>query len=243
MTKELRQKISTKKLGLLEESIENEGKVTIIYGPPFHGQRTEFLCLTCKRHLLNKKMPPMSAMNNLQLTPITDPLLHLTELEGALIAKHLIFEKIIQLPKSRWTALKDKIVNVPINDGDILNTIKQLPRTPKNAGLIGVELKRKKEYVNTHKKQLINPKKLYKMLDKLKRSGNPYYQFYDDYQSYQDKCQKEDPNGHDIIFESNENMRDETVENLELAKFSNVADNIRNGEDTNIDSDEDLDEE
>ena len=60
----------------------------------------------------------MSAMNRLQLTPVQDPLLHLSELEGALIAKHLVFEKIIQLPKSRWTALKDKIVNIPIKDND-----------------------------------------------------------------------------------------------------------------------------
>ena len=202
-----------------------------------------FYALHVKNICSIKKMPPMSTMNNLQLTPIEDTQLHLTELEGALIAKHLIFEKIIQLPKSRWTALKDKIVNVPINDGDILNTIEQLPRTPKDAGLIGVELKRKKEYLNTHKKQLVNPEKLYKMLEKLKQSGNPYYQFYDDYQTYQDKCKAEDPAGHDIIFKTEDDTNDDIFENLDLANYFDIADNVKTTEDTQNDSNDDSDKE
>ena len=90
----------------------------------------------------------MSAMNGLQLQEtdqiINNEGLKLTELEGALIAKTIIFQKIYQLPKSRWTALKDRLINIPINDDDIVNTLDQMPRTPRNAGLIGVALKRKK---------------------------------------------------------------------------------------------------
>ena len=56
--------------------------------------------------------------------------------------------------------MTDKIVNVPITNEDISNTIELLPRTPKEAGLIGVALKRKLEYKNTHKRQLINPDKI-----------------------------------------------------------------------------------
>ena len=188
-------------------------------------------------------MPPMSAMNQLHLIPIEDPLLHLTELEGALIAKHLIFEKIIQLPKSRWTALKDKIVNIPIKDNDILNTIEQMPRMPKEAGLIGVELKRKKEYKNTHKQQLINPEKLYKMLDTLKRAGNPYYQFYDDYNTFKEKCQSNDPAGHEIIFKSIEDTHDDLHEDLHPADYCNLQDNINDESNSCIDSDDSNDQE
>ena len=88
-----------------------------------------------------KKIPPMSAMNGLQLIE-TDEMIEkqghkLTELEGALIAKSIIFQKIYQLPKSRWTALKDRLINIPINDEDIINTLEQMPRDPKIAGLIG----------------------------------------------------------------------------------------------------------
>ena len=52
------------------------------------------------------KIPPMSAMNGLRVHE-QDPELKLTELEGNLIAKNIVFMKIFQLPKSRWTALKD----------------------------------------------------------------------------------------------------------------------------------------
>ena len=135
-----------------------------------------------------KKVPPMSAMNGLQLRETDERIekegLTLTELEGALIAKSIIFQKIYQLPKSRWTALKDRLINIPINDDDIVNTLEQMPRTPRAAGLVGVALKRKKEYKNSHKNQLIDPNKLFKMLEKLKRTGNKYYQFYDDYNQY-----------------------------------------------------------
>ena len=58
-----------------------------------------------------------------------------------------------------------------------MNTLEQLPRTPKDAGLIGVALKRKMEFKNIHKHQLVNPEKIFKMLNKLKTDRNPYYKF------------------------------------------------------------------
>ena len=116
----------------------------------------------------------MSVNNKLQLIKQKENC-KLTELEGSLIAKNLLFEKIHQLPKSRWTALTDKIVNVPINDEDIVDTVKQFPRTPREAQLIGVALKRKKEYKNVHKRQLVNPQIIIRMLEVLQSAGNPYY--------------------------------------------------------------------
>ena len=70
----------------------------------------------------------MAATNGLEIYP-HDPELELTELEGNLIAKRIVFMKIIQLPKSRWTALKDNVINVPVQEDDIVNTISNLPRT------------------------------------------------------------------------------------------------------------------
>ena len=76
----------------------------------------------------------MSTMNGLKLAETDEEIraqgLNLTELEGALIAKNIIFQKIYQLPKSRWTALKDRVINVPIEDDSIIDTLHQLPRTP-----------------------------------------------------------------------------------------------------------------
>ena len=152
----------------------------------------------------------MSSLNGLALAETDDDIknqnLELTELEGALISKNIIFQKIFQLPKSRWTALKDRVINVPINEDSILNTLEQLPRTPQEAGLIGVALKRKKEYQNTHKHQLVNPDKMYKMLEKLKNNKNPHYQFYEDYNAYRNRCETSDPTGYDVIFNQDYDM-------------------------------------
>ena len=79
-----------------------------------------------------KKMPPMSTGNGLKLAEtdkqIKDQGLELTELEGALIARNIIFQKIYQLPKSRWTALKDRVINVPINEDSIITKCRELQK-------------------------------------------------------------------------------------------------------------------
>ena len=161
LTNELINNINSKKPGHVETCIQRRVDTKL------NDEIKTYICKTCIRHMKNKKIPPMSAMNGLQLHE-TDAMiehegLKLTELEGALIAKTIIFQKIYQMPKSRWTALKDRLINIPINDDDIVNTLAQMPRTPKDAGLIGVALKRKKEYKNSHKNQLIDPQKLFRM--------------------------------------------------------------------------------
>ena len=151
-TDALKEKINSQMPGLTKKCIEEPLIQTTV-----NGNAQCYICKTCVRHLKLKKMPPMSTMNGLKLketdNEIRDQELELTELEGALISKNIIFQKIYQLPKSRWTALKDRVINVPINEDSIINTLDQLPRTPKDAGLIGVALKRKKEYANSHKHQ------------------------------------------------------------------------------------------
>ena len=148
----------------------------------------------------------MSVMNNLQLHETDEHLrqndLMMTELEGSLIAKNLIFQKIFLLPRSRWTALKDRIVNVPIRSKAINETIKMLPRTPNEAGLIGLELKRKIELKNNHKKQLINPTKIFKWIKRLKESGNPYDEDVSlpEPEDFKRRCRETDTDGYEIIY-------------------------------------------
>ena len=196
----LKEKLNSKIPGLIQKCIPDPLILTTV-----NGKGKCFICKTCVRHLKMKKMPPMSTENGLKLVETDKEIKHqnleLTELEGALIAKNILFQKIYQLPKSRWTALKDRVINVPINEDSIINTLEQMPRTPKDAGLIGVALKRKIEYKNTHKHQLIDPEKLFKVLEKLKKSKNPHYKFYDDYNVYQERCKEDDPLGYEVIFE------------------------------------------
>ena len=62
----------------------------------------------------------------------------------------------------------------------VMRTLDQLPRTPQEAGLIEVTFKRKLEMKNSHiRGQLINPNKLFKVLENLSAADNPHYRFYD----------------------------------------------------------------
>ena len=61
-------------------------------------------------------------------------------------------------------------------------------------------MKRKLEYKHSHRKELIDPDKLIKSLQNLKESGHPYYQDFDDFDSYKERCKKFDETGHDLLF-------------------------------------------
>ena len=120
----------------------------------------------------------MSNQNSLQIFDLSNhDELKLTDLENCLIALNLLFSKVIPLPKSRWPAMKDQTVNIPIFESDVLNTIESLPRTPSDAGIVAVNLKRKLEYKNVHKCQYVSVEKVLKAVQTMKNIGNPYYQF------------------------------------------------------------------
>ena len=183
-------------------------------------------------------------MNNLQLFDTDDNLekenIILTELEGALIAKSIIFQKIFPLPRSRWTALKDRVINIPIQDDAINNTIVQLPRTLNEAGLIAIELKRKKELKNTHKKQLISPVKIFKWLSKLKEAKNPYYLNINSLEDYEKKCKEKDKICHDLIFGDFDDLEEE-VEAMNDNPMIEVVDEVTsNEEEGEVENNDDL---
>ena len=84
-----------------------------------------------------------------------------------------------------------------------MNTLVQLPRTPAEAGLVGVSLKRKKEMKNDHiRKQMINPDRVFRMLNKLKMKGNPHYQNLHTPESFINKLCETDKQGFDLIFDN-----------------------------------------
>ena len=158
------------------------------------------------------KVPKMCSSNGLTVDILPDISFTLTELENNLIAKNIIFQKLHKKPKSRWSGTHDRLVNIPIGDQDILNTVKNLPRTPAEAGIISVKLKRKLEYKNTHTEQLIDTEKIYKYLDYLKNvAKNKNYQFYDDLNIFMQRCQDKDPEGLKLI----DPEEDEIAEHLD----------------------------
>ena len=96
--------------------------------------------------------------------------------------------------------MKDKTVNIPIFETDIIKTVESLPRTPNEAGIIPVNLKRKLSYKNTHKTQYVSVPKLVKALETLKALGNRYYQFVPDYAQFKEKCKETDIDGFNFLF-------------------------------------------
>ena len=124
------------------------------------------------------RMPPMNHNNNLEVFDNTKaPQLKLSELEGSCIARDLLFMKIHNLPRSGMKGITDKTVCVPIDSETINTTITSFPRTPSEASLVPVKLKRKQSYKNTHLQEYVNPRKMIAALEFLKDSGHKYYQF------------------------------------------------------------------
>ena len=107
----------------------------------------------------------MSAMNKLEVYDNKQtPDLKLTELEASMIAKSLFFLKIFKLPRSDMSAIKSKCVCVPIGEEDIQNTLSMLPRTPNQAGLMPVKLKRMKKWKHVHLQEYVDVEKLLRAL-------------------------------------------------------------------------------
>ena len=164
----------------------------------------------------------MSVMNNLQLHHTSNDLkeldLQMTELEAILIAPNILFQKLYELPKSRWSSLDGRVVNVPISKDSRLSTIEhlKLPRTPLEGEIILVELKRMKEYKSNYKKQLVNADRIYNFLRKVKEMKNPHFKDILDPEIYKENCKKMDPSGYELIFENGED--EDCLEDFEGAE-------------------------
>ena len=100
--------------------------------------------------------------------------------------------------------MKDITVNIPIYETDILKTVDSLPRTPSEAGIIPINLKRKVSYKNVHKTEYVCVEKILKALKTLKSLGNKYYQFVPDFEEYKARCEKNDKDGHAFLFGEND---------------------------------------
>ena len=155
-------------------------------------------------------MAPMSNQNQLQMVNLDKhPELKLSDLEQQLIALNLIFQKIVLLPKSRWSAMKDRTVSVPIETTDVMETLTRLPRTPTDARLAVVQLKRRLNYPGVHNQQLINMRKVVQALRTFMEMKNPHYLNILEDSEFKQRCLESDPEGFKILFPEEENHPDD----------------------------------
>ena len=75
-------------------------------------------------------------------------------------------------------------MNIPIYEADVLKTVQCLPRTPSEAGIIPINLRRKISYKQSHKTQFLCVEKIVKALKTLKKLGNRYYQFVPEFDDF-----------------------------------------------------------
>ena len=182
------------------------------------GDNFTYLCSTCKEALSAGRMPSMAVANGLELDKNLDRP-RLTELENNLVAQVINFQKIVVLKKSCWPAGKGKMICVPVPPDDLMNTVKQLPRLPEEAGLVPIKLKRKKEYKGYEKSELIRPEVMFRALRYLRERGHPYYQFFDDEETYMARCRQLDR----LKLLTGEDARDELEEDLDPMKTAEVG--------------------
>ena len=171
-----------------------------------------FLCSTCKSSLQKGNIPAMAVANGLQLRHPDRPVL--TQLESSLISFNINFQKIVLLPKSRMAAGKGRMISVPIGPEDVMNTIKQMPRLPSEAGLVPIKLKRKKEYKSAEKHEKIRPEIIFRALKYLRNAGHPFYQFYDDEETYKARCRIMDQRGLQLLEDEDLDLDDALEEDL-----------------------------
>ena len=138
-----------------------------------------------------------------------------------------------RLPKSLWTGVKNRLVNVPIFETDIEETIKSLPRTPGQAGLVKVKLKRKKSMKNTHLEQYIDVEKVVKALNLFIELENPLYQNMSVIEDYEDFVRENDLEGYLMI-----NPQDEILSESGDEDTSEETEESENKNDEEDDPDE-----
>ena len=133
----------------------------------------KILCQNCYQSLYyHKKIPRMSTVNGLWLDTIPKEL-KLTDLEEQLIALNMLFLKIFKLPKG-MVAVKDRVINVPLEAEDIAKTVTALPRKFEDSKLIPVNWKRKLSMAGSHIQSYIRADALPLAVEKLK-TMNPHY--------------------------------------------------------------------
>ena len=131
----------------------------------------EYICRTCHSKALKGEVPCQAVCNKLHIDEMPVELSILEKLEQILIARRIVFEKIVVMPKGQQRKIKGAICNVPVECDQTCNT---LPRPPERSGIILLKLKRKLEFRGHVYFQAVRPEVILYALNWLKKY-NPLY--------------------------------------------------------------------
>ena len=99
----------------------------------------KYICHTCHLKAMKNLVLCQAVINKMELAEIPPELHHLRKLESVLIARRIIFQKIVILPKGQQRKIKGVVCNVPV-DSD--TTCETLPRPPNSTSILLLKLKR-----------------------------------------------------------------------------------------------------
>ena len=169
--------------------------------------KQEWICKSCDKYMLLKKMPPRAQANNLELDPVLDEFVdqegnELYPIELTLISQIIPFMMISAKHTSGvHYGLKGQCVLVP---ADMKKIQTSLPRACNDDHLISLALKRRLSDSNYVSKQMIRPALVNKALKKL-MEVNPLYENIQIDLEWENISQESDPELWGIL--TNENHR------------------------------------
>ena len=130
----------------------------------------EWICHTCLSALRDSKLPKLSVANGMKW-PDKPPELNLHQLEERLIALHIPFMQIRELPRGGQYSLKGNVINVPV---DIQPTINSLPRPMDENFTVAIQLKKKLSYKKVDFKENVRPLRVLSALHWLMNNSELY---------------------------------------------------------------------
>ena len=196
----------------------------------------EWICKTCNNYLKKEKVPPQCVSNKLEVADVPDELKDLTELEARLLAQQSPFMKILALPRGKQAGIKGAVVNVPVIAEKVC---KSLPRTPSQAGIIPLKLKRKIQYKSHVVYQNIRPGMVQAALGKLK-TINKFYLATVENSEWEEQCLNEDPEIWKELTEAvtDKNIGDTEIRDLDEGRSRPAGENDDKNQNEEIDMDE-----
>ena len=134
---------------------------------------SQYICITCNRKLKSKKdqTPYQAVCNKLELYNFSQNLSDINRLEKVLIAKRLLFKKVVIMPKGNSPKIKGAICNVPVDSDGVCNV---LPCPACSDGLLLLKLKRKLIYCSHVYFEPIRPHLVLELLNFLKENNFLY---------------------------------------------------------------------
>ncbi|VDI73405.1 Hypothetical predicted protein [Mytilus galloprovincialis] len=135
---------------------------------------SEWVCKTCHKYIMEKKMPPTAYNNGFKYNTLPDYLHHLspTQTEERTVALRIPFMQLKELGVGKQFGIYGNTVNVPMDPSDVISV---LPRRFEDTATIHLLFKRKLEYKSSILHETVRPKVIYELV-KYFIGNSPLYQ-------------------------------------------------------------------